>query len=652
MLQQMRALTRNIFAKILLGLLIVGFAIWGINDAFRGMGSNDVAKVGGHSISAAELDRRLGVALQIDRQMAPMQGRQPMTRQQALATDQHRQLLSVMIEELALKSLADRIGVTASNDAVSRAIQSDQNFFNPLTGRFDEGAYAEFLRLSGLSHEMNFEEMRRTISVQQMMESMLRGVRAPSAYGALQYTYETETRTITLAQYNASQLGAIAPPTAEQLQEFYNEVSAQLSVPEFRTLTVIFADPADFTARVTIPEDEIASTFEAARANLSTPARRTFVVLTPRPGSPAAEQEAAARQAATRLAAGQTPSAVAAALNMEVVNYDDQVQADVPDQVLARAIFALPDAERAPQVVRGSLTSWATVVVTAATPGQEASLDEYRDEIIAQLAAQRAAELRDDAITTFHDAIGEGAAPDQAARSAGLRVVRATVNSHGDAPDGGEVAELHGQAQLLAAAFEAEEDEEIDFMVVGENVEAFVHVDSITPQSTRPLDEVRAELIGAWTARERSRRMEAVGQRIIDAVHAGTPFEQAVRAQGARVTDRSQPIDRRTAAMTLPQIFNVREGEAVMGVNADASIMLIAQIEQINRPDLAEQAPVVEQVRRYVEMGDQERRQPPLWAAMQEAILQSAVAAARPRRNEDVIDRTFGATASGDDQAP
>ena len=51
MLESMRAATQGLIGRaimtIVLGLIVVSFAVWGIGDVFRGFGSNKIASVGG-----------------------------------------------------------------------------------------------------------------------------------------------------------------------------------------------------------------------------------------------------------------------------------------------------------------------------------------------------------------------------------------------------------------------------------------------------------------------------------------------------------------------------------------------------------------------------------------------------------------------------
>ena len=54
MLDQLRRGVGTILAKILLGLLIIAFAVWGVADVFRGYGRGTLAKIGKTEISVEE----------------------------------------------------------------------------------------------------------------------------------------------------------------------------------------------------------------------------------------------------------------------------------------------------------------------------------------------------------------------------------------------------------------------------------------------------------------------------------------------------------------------------------------------------------------------------------------------------------------------
>src|SRR5262249_25191172 len=155
-----------------------------------------------------------------------------------------------------------------------------------------------------------------------LMQSLTAGVRPPSSFTSLFIAFETERRTISLAEISAAQAGAIAAPTDQQIQTFYQEHREQLRTPEYRALTLIYARANDFAARVQVSDQRLHDEFQRRSASLSEPERRTFVQIS-------APDEAKARTAAQRLAAGEDPDAVAHSLQLQVVRYNDSVRGDV-----------------------------------------------------------------------------------------------------------------------------------------------------------------------------------------------------------------------------------------------------------------------------------------------------------------------------------
>ena len=68
MLQSMRASAQGwigrVIMAILMSLIILSFAIWGIGDIFRGFGANNLARVGGVEIGADTLRNAYQAELQ------------------------------------------------------------------------------------------------------------------------------------------------------------------------------------------------------------------------------------------------------------------------------------------------------------------------------------------------------------------------------------------------------------------------------------------------------------------------------------------------------------------------------------------------------------------------------------------------------------
>lgn len=627
MLLQIRNLTKGFFAMALLGLIAIAFALWGVNDFFGGIGRQAVATVGDQEITPPELTRELELTLRAQRQ----QEGGNMSQAEAIAEGMHLRLLESMIARRALVNYADKLNVSASDAQVAARIRQIPSVSNPLSGTFDQAAYDQFLAEYGYARSEFENEMRGDLSSEMVRQALTAGTRAPASFGALVVAYETEQRTISVAEAPMSLAGDIPAPTEAQIQAYYEDSREQLAVPEYRALTLVYARAADFAARVDVPEARLNEEFEARRASFTAVERRTFIRL-------AAANEQQARDAAARLDAGEAPQAVAQALSMQLTRSENQTREQVVEAPVAEAVFAL--SAGASRVVRTSLSPWAVVRLESVEAGEAPDLAAAREQLRREIQLDEAGELLNTAIGSFEEARAGGAAIAEAARAAGLAIVNTPpVDSHGHTQEDQEVPALAEHADIVATAFETPEGEASDFLPFGD-ADVLVAVDSVIPATTRPLEEVRDQLAATWLARERGRRMQELGEEVAAAVAGGQDFAAAARAQRMNVVVTSRPIDRRNASQLPAQrlaalLFSAREGDVVQDFRVDGGALIVARVEAITRTDPATQPQMLEQARLQIQQS--------LTQSLDQAVTAQAIANARVRRHERVIQQTFNA---------
>jgi peptidyl-prolyl cis-trans isomerase D len=536
-------------------------------------------------------------------------------------------------------AFANLIGVHASNEQVGEFIHSLPGVRDPVSGRFSTQAYEQFVAQNNYSVAEFEREIRGDLSQQLLMQALVVGVRAPASYGALALAYESERRTITIAEAPIALAGNVPAPDATQMQAFYEENHERLQTPEYRGVTLVLARIRDFMAQVDVPEERIREEFEARRSALARPETRTLAQLS-------APDEASARQAADRLAAGESPEAIAAALGLQAVAYEGRQREAVADSAVAEAAFAMNIGD-APRVVRGRLSPWAVVELIGVTPSVEARYEDLHDSLRDEIAEIEASDMRDEAIATFEEARAGGTPIADAARAARLGVVQTpSVTAQGVTPDGRRVAEFEAAPELLRMAFETPEGEASDFMPAGDDVDVVVSVDRIIPVSVRPLEEVRDDLEEAWLMRERVRRLNEIRDEIVAAVEGGESFTAAARARRVPVVVTSQPIDRQRVQQ-LPArqlgmlIFDARVNEVVSDTRNDGGAVLMAQVERIERADPAENAEQMEQARLQL--------QQTLGESLVEALTYAAQVRVAPKRNNRLLERTFAPSAGSAD---
>jgi peptidyl-prolyl cis-trans isomerase D len=107
MLERLRAATGGIVAKILLGILVISFAVWGASDAFIAGGPGEVIRVGDTRVSA--VDYRLAYLNRmnaLERQLG-----QPLTQDQAKALGIEQSITNQLVAGAVLDQTAREMGL-------------------------------------------------------------------------------------------------------------------------------------------------------------------------------------------------------------------------------------------------------------------------------------------------------------------------------------------------------------------------------------------------------------------------------------------------------------------------------------------------------------------------------------------------------------
>lgn len=634
MLTELRKVTRGWVALGVIGLLALAFAIWGINDVFKPIQSNEVAS--GRNLSLTQ--NEFSVAFDSELKSVERQAGRPVTKQEAVAANFHMQVVDRLVTQRAFDRLARQIGVDASDAMIRKEIEATPAFRNEITGAFDATAYRQLLAQNRISRSMYEEDLRAGMAREQLARALSAGLRPPTSFGRIILAFETERRTVSIAAISPDRIPAPPAPTDAELQTFYTAQGAAFALPEFRAFTVIRAEPADFEARVEIPEDKIREMFEFRKATLTTPERRSFVVVT---GGDRAKAEEAAR----RLGAGEDAATIARALAMQVLTFNQKPQTEAPDARLGAAVFQTP-VGRATGAIEG--LTWSAARVTEIVPGVTPTLEQARPQIHAELAREESEVLMNDAVEKFEDARASGADLETAARQAGLSVTKTPlVEARGISQSGQPEASVLDKPELLKTVFEAAEGDPTDWVSETGGGSYLVRIDQLKPSGPPPLTQVRDRIAEAWRLQKIGQGMAKLVEDVSAAVRGGASFADAARAQRLDAITTGQVLDRRNAQQTAsPQlaqaIFAARAGDVVSGIGGPRNqIMFVARVEKVERDD-----PTADP------QGVQQRRQ-----AMGEALVSDTLATiqsaarsdARVKLNQPLIDRLVGKTTPEDD---
>lgn len=588
MISAFRAFAKSWVAAILIGLLVISFAVFGMSDILQGQISSSVVKAGGRSVSDQDFRREYDRW----RQNAEQQMGQPITPQMAADNGVIAGLLEQIASRESLAEMFGRMGVRPGDNLVADQMRQIPAFFDPLSGRFDKNLMEQALSAANLNSDQFVAQLKDEIAQQHFASGLASGLRAPRAYGALAAMVDREERDLGYFQITPSSVEAPGAPSDEQLQAFMQENADQLRMPEFRVLSLVrFAPrPQDLTANVT--QADLEARFNFRRDTLSQPETRTLVQI------PARDQATAAR-IAQRLRQGEAPAAVAQDLGVEPVTYDSRPRSAIADRKVAEAAFALADGAVSDPIA-GDL-GLSVVKVTAVTPGRTPTLEEVRPMLEAEIRRDQAAEKVYERTQAYEEAHMGGATLAEAAQAAGATVITLpAVSQQGRDQDGQPVQGV--TPKVLETAFALAEGADSDLTELTDGEYFAVRAERIIPAALPPINEVRPLLTQVWMQREMLRRLEAKANELAEAVRGGQTLEAAASSIGARVT-RATGLSR----ATVQPGENLSEDALMRGFGAapqevftarDVRFgMIVGKVEAVRPGDIAQMAEAVEEAR-------------------------------------------------------
>jgi peptidyl-prolyl cis-trans isomerase D len=533
MLTQFRGFAKSPFAALLLGVLIVSFAVWGVRDAFKVSISNAVVKAGSHEVSKAEFKT---IFDRVVRQQEQQQGR-GIPREEALAAGLDRRILADMADTNALAELIKRVGIKPDDKLVAAEIAKNPAFTDPLTGRFSDSNYRRVLSQNEMTPAIFEASLKDEIASRHFLSGLGAGTHAPRIYAAMMAAYLMENRSADYMVLGEHSVPAPKPPTDADLKKFMQENAAQLKQPEFRVLSMVRFSAQAVAQTAKADPAEVQKQFDLEKDRLSTPERRAFTQVL-------VKDAAAAASAAQRLGKGESPAAVAKALGGTSTPYPATSQRAIPDAHISAAVFALQPGQVSAPVK--SEFGFAVVKLTSIAPAKPATLEEARPRIESELnakAAQNTANEQADKYQTAHDA-GQPLA--KAAEAAGVKVYNIGAVTAEGVNYVTRKKDPSLNQKMLTDAFALPEGGETDVQDLGRGEYYAIRVDKIIPSALPELDKIRAPLAQRYMMVDLVKRLQARAKELQGRLDKGEPIDKVAASAGLKV-QHVQNISRATA---------------------------------------------------------------------------------------------------------
>jgi peptidyl-prolyl cis-trans isomerase D len=527
MLRGIRKASSNWVGKtimsVVMGVLILSFAVWGIADIFKGFGQSTLAKIGRTEISTDQFRQIYTEKLQ---QIGRQFGR-PLTQDQARAFGIDRQVLQQVVAEAALDENARRLGLGQSDAETMRMIYSDPNFKGP-TGAFDAGRFQQTIRQFGYTEQRYIADQRRVALRRQIAGTITTGLEPSKTLVEAMSRFQSEQRAIDYLKLEAAQIGAIEPPSSEALAGFYEDHKSQFRAPEYRKLSFVTVTPEAIAKWASVSDEDARKVFEQRREKLATPERRQVSQIVFQNGEEA-------QSARTRIAGGLSFDDLVKERNLSSSDVDlgNVTKAGIIDPKVADAAFALP-VDEVSQPVQGRF-GVALIKVGKIEPGIQPSYESVAAALKRDIATERARAEVQDLHNKMEDARGGGASVIESSQRLGLTPVTIeAIDRSGRGPDGQPVAGIPQGIDLASAAFASDVGVDNESLPVAGGYLWF-DVLGITPSRERSLDDVKAQVESRWRTEQVTSRLRTRAAEMVRKLAQGGTLADEAKAAGVKL---------------------------------------------------------------------------------------------------------------------
>lgn len=547
MLQSIRDKSSGWIAFLILGLVIITMAFFGIESYFAPKVETFAAKIEGpakfwvwgkqtREISQDEFRRRFEAV------RAQERSRQGEEFDSAAfeSLDTKRQVLDSLIDQELLGLVAERDGITIGEAEVAEQLKAAPEF--QVNGVYNPDQYRLALAAEGLSHAQFMARMRADLAQRTVPGLIVDTALASEAELDAFLRLSQQTRDLQLIDLPTPSLPA-EPPTDAELKAWYDENDSRYRSEEKVAIEYVEIDGNLLETPTTVDEATLRGRYDEQRSRYVTEAQRTAShILVAVPADATGEVDAAARERADALVAkAREAGADFAAIARE--NSDDLgskaeggdlgvVEKGLFDSAFEQALFALEQPGQVSDPVR-TPDGWHIIQLRELTPGSERPFEDVRAELEAEfLSTERERAFSDLSGRLVELIYKDPTALAPAAEQVGLTVQRTGLFSR---------AQAEGIAAIPAvrdAAFEDSQKIErqvSDTIEIAPNHVVVIHVTEHQPEAALPFDQVRERVLSDLNADRLAKASQAQAEKLLERARKGESLDVLASDMGRTV---------------------------------------------------------------------------------------------------------------------
>lgn len=261
MLQAIRDGSKGVAAKIIVGLIILTFALFGIESIVAlGGGEDAPAEVNGEEISEFQVQQMVRMQkrrlqAQFGENFDPSMIKDEMLRESAVES---------LINEALFKQAAVNSGVYFSDAAIDKIILQSPEF--QVNGQFNRDSYDLALRSAGFTRSTYRELLRTSLSTQQAQNAWQGSSFATPYEVKLAAKLESQERDFSYVEFSLAQAKKSVVVSDEEIAQFYEQNTTQFMTQDKVSIKYVELKRDELAKNISINEDEIAERYSEMEA--------------------------------------------------------------------------------------------------------------------------------------------------------------------------------------------------------------------------------------------------------------------------------------------------------------------------------------------------------------------------------------------------
>lgn len=566
MLEAIREHAQGWIAKLILALIIIPFALWGVDSYFKGDGKEQaVAKVGKEEIGQREffqalqsqrdaLQQRLHTKIDIDNK------------------DFRKGVLDQLVNTVLMSQAAQKNGLIVPSSQIEQMIQSAPIFQS--NGAFSPDLFQAWLRKQGLTQKGLIHLLQQDSFVQQFQMGYGQGSVVSTAGVTQLAGLLAQQREVNEAVFSTKDYAKGVTVDDKAIEAEYNAHKADYAVPAQVRVQYLVLSADGIRSSIQISDQAARQYYDANKVKYQQPEQRhASHILIKADSTMSAADQAAAKAKAEKIyeELRANPGKFA-----ELAKQDSQDPGSAANGgdlgSFTRETMVKPFADAVFSMKVGELSApvkteygYHIIRLDGITPGKQVPFESVKPEIVAQLAQQEAERKFADEADKFSNVVYEQSdSLDPAAKQFGLKVLESGWMSRDHADPA-----LLAKPELMDAIFSQDsidKRQNTEAIEVATDTLVSARVVDFKPAGTRPLADVAAEIRARLVAQAAKAKAVEAGEQALKQAEAG----HAVAGLGATMTvSRMQPLN--LAPASIKAIFKADAGKlpAMVGVSTD-----------------------------------------------------------------------------------